>query len=294
MKRIAIVSLLGVLATPGSAQDAPALRTDLVISAAALSAERTDPHLVILQADRDTVAFAQGHLPGARLILLRAIVVDRDGVPNELPPLPQLDSVLEAAGVSSDSRVVIYGDPLAAARLFFTLDYLGFAGRASLLVGGLPAWRAEGLPISTAAPVVRRGHFDAHLRPELVISATELFRRLGDSALVFLDARAPAEYRGEVAGDGVPRPGHIPGAKGFFWHEALTGSEPARLREADELRGLLERVGLVAGKTPITYCRTGVQASYLYFIGRYLGYSPRLYDGSFSEWSRMPALPVER
>ena len=56
--------------------------------------------------------------------------------------------MLEAVGVSTSSRIVIYGDPLAAARLFFTLDYLGGGDRAALLDGGLPGWKAEGLPLS--------------------------------------------------------------------------------------------------------------------------------------------------
>jgi 3-mercaptopyruvate sulfurtransferase SseA len=29
-------------------------------------------------------------------------------------------------------------------------------------------------------------------------------------------------------------------------------------------------------------------------VARYLGYQPRMYDGSFIEWSLMAELPVER
>jgi thiosulfate/3-mercaptopyruvate sulfurtransferase len=43
----------------------------------------------------------------------------------------------------------------------------------------------------------------------------------------------------------------------------------------------------------VVYCPTGVQASHLYYVARYLGYSPRLYDGSYLEWSRRPELPAE-
>ena len=45
----------------------------------------------------------------------------------------------------------------------------------------------------------------------------------------------------------------------------------------------------------VVYCRTGVQASWDYFVARYLGYQVKMYDGSFIDWSRRGAdYPVER
>jgi 3-mercaptopyruvate sulfurtransferase SseA len=38
------------------------------------------------------------------------------------------------------------------------------------------------------------------------------------------------------------------------------------------------------GQTVITYCRTGMQSSVLYFVAKYLGYSAAMYDGSVFEW----------
>ena len=64
------------------------------------------------------------------------------------------------------------------------------------------------------------------------------------------------------------------------------------LKDGAILAKLLGRAGARPGRTVVTYCRTGVQASYLYFVARYLGYSPKMYDGSFIEWSRRPELPV--
>jgi thiosulfate/3-mercaptopyruvate sulfurtransferase len=290
-----LLGVLGLVAiSPAAAQVAPAVRTNLLVSVAELAGRLDDPRLVLIQVDRHPAAYADGHIPGARSIPLRTILVERDGIPNELPPVAQLDSVLESVGVSNQSRIVIYGDPLAASRLFFTLDYLGLGEQVSLLDGGQPAWRAAGLPLATEAPSVLSGRLEPRVQSGILIEAAELAGRLGDSNVVVLDARPPAEYRGEVAGDGVTRAGHIPGAQGFFWRTALTSPEPAFLKDAAVLRKLLARAGLEPGREVITYCRTGVQASYLYFVARYLGYSPRMYDGSFLEWSHLTELPVER
>jgi 3-mercaptopyruvate sulfurtransferase SseA len=37
-----------------------------------------------------------------------------------------------------------------------------------------------------------------------------------------------------------------------------------------------------------------MQASFAYFVARYLGYETKMYDGSFMDWSRREGLPVEQ
>lgn len=286
--------LLLACAATGLPAQGPAPRPDLVTSVAALAGRLSDPALVIVQVDRDPVPYQDGHIPGARFLPLRAIVVERAGVPNELPEVAVLDSVLASVGISAETPIVTYGEPLAAARLFFTLDYLGLGDQASLLDGGLAAWKAAGQPVTRDLPPGRTGHLASRARPEVLIEAPELARRLGDSALVVLDARPPAEWSGSTGGEGVPRAGHIPGARSFFWRWALAGADPPSLKDPAVLAKLLGRVGLAPGREVITYCRTGVQASHLYYVARTLGYRPRMYDGSFLEWSRVAELPVER
>ncbi|HEY8484730.1 MAG TPA: sulfurtransferase, partial [Longimicrobiales bacterium] len=239
-------------------------------------------------------AYDRGHIPGARFLPLSAIVVERDGLPNELPPVEHLDSVFEAVGVSDDTRVVVYGPPLAAARAFVTLDYLGHGDRTALLDGGLERWVAEGRPLSTEAPEVARGRFTPRPRPELVVDAAWVAARLDSPGIALLDARPEAEFAGDVAGAGIPRPGHIPGARNVFWQRMIRSPEDPTFLEPDTLRALLADAGVEPGDTVVAYCRTGVQASVAYFVARYLGYEARMYDGSFIDWSPREALRVER
>lgn len=285
--------LSSILLSLPLALGAQAPRDSLLVSPAWLAERLDDPRVVVLQVERNPATYAEGHVPAARLVPFGRVVVERAGIPNELPAVAALDSLLEGVGVSATSRIIIVGEPLLAARLFFTLDYLGLGDRAALLDGGLPAWRAAGQPLTQAIPAVTPGHLDLTPRPELVVDADWVRARLGDSTVALLDARPAAEYAGTPPGDGVPRGGHLPGAKNFFWRLALTSPEPGRLKGAGEVAKLLARTGAAPGRTVVTYCRTGVQASYLYFVARTLGLQPRLYDGSFLEWSRRAELPVE-
>ncbi|MBK8147950.1 MAG: hypothetical protein IPK58_06970 [Acidobacteria bacterium] len=59
--------------------------------------------------------------------------------------------------------------------------------------------------------------------------------------------------------------------------------------QADLRRGRRSR-----NKTNVVYCRTGGQASHAYFTLRYLGYSVKMYDGSFFQWNKQDDTTVAR
>src|SRR5690242_13122914 len=89
---------------------APAVRTDMLVSPDWLAQHLNDPKVVVLHVSRDRTVYDAGHIPGARFLALSEFVVTRDGLLNELPPAATLISVFERAGVSDDSRVILYGD----------------------------------------------------------------------------------------------------------------------------------------------------------------------------------------
>src|ERR1019366_2826707 len=131
--------LTSVLASALYVCAAPATRQDMLVSTDWLSKHLTDANVVVLQVSANRNAYDAGHIPGARFVGLPELVVTRDGIPNELPPVADLKKVLEAAGVSDDSRIILYSDVsvLPATRAYFTLDYLGHGDQAALLDGGL-------------------------------------------------------------------------------------------------------------------------------------------------------------
>ena len=280
-----MLSLLPVLLTALAAPDT------ILVSPAWLSAHLGQPGIVVVHAARERAPYEAGHIAGSRFLAMGSIVTERNGVASELPAVAVLDSVLEGAGIGDGTRMIITGDPLAAARLFFTLDYMGHGGQASLLDGGTPAWVAAGFPVvqDTAVPV--HATLTPLPRPALVADAAWVQAHLHDTTVALLDARPPADYAGTPGSS--PPSGHIPGAKNIFWKTTMGGAPPVLL-DRGALEAMFRGAGAAPGDLVVTYCRTGVQASFLYFVARYLGYAVRMYDGSFSEWSQLPGMPIEQ
>ncbi|MCW5978955.1 MAG: sulfurtransferase [Bryobacteraceae bacterium] len=283
--------LFAALAAAFGAARLPAAST--LVSTEWLAGHLDDSSIVVLhvgaQADYDA-----GHIPGARLLTLASISVNgEDDLRVELPPVEQLRLAFAGAGVTDQSRIVLCAgtDSVpAATRVFFTLDYAGLGDRTALLDGGLPLWRSEGRPLSTETPAVKPGALTLRPRPELAVYAGWLRGRLGDGGTVILDTRAPEYYTGASAGM-MPRAGHIPGARNIPF--TATFDEQRRFHSLDELRRLLAVAGAQEGKTLVSYCHIGMQATVVYFAARLLGRDVRLYDGSFQDWSRRAELPVE-
>jgi thiosulfate/3-mercaptopyruvate sulfurtransferase len=111
---------------------------------------------------------------------------------------------------------------------------------------------------------------------------------------LLVDGRPKEEYTGELAIEAVPRGGHVPGAVHLFWQELIESKFDPRLRAAAEMRTKLQAAGMTPDEETIFYCRTGVQASFLYFVAKLLGYKGTVYDGSFQEWSNTADTPVEK
>ncbi|HEX9160856.1 MAG TPA: rhodanese-like domain-containing protein [Thermoanaerobaculia bacterium] len=262
---------------------AAVINTNMVIEPTTLANQLNDPSVVIL--DIGTAEeYAAGHVPGARLVPRNELIVDKDHVHDELPSVKELTTLFTKAGIGNTSRIVIYSrDPLLATRAFFTLDYLGAGDRVSLLDGGFAKWLASGQRITTTTDVVNPVVFEPHVNHE-VLAAENVVQTVvsGRHQATVLDARPIRQYLGHEKGEYVVRAGCLPTAKSASWR--LNVNENGFL-PAPELSKTYEELG-VGNQLIIIYCRTGMEGSMTYFVLRYLGYHPRLYDGSYEQWNK--------
>jgi thiosulfate/3-mercaptopyruvate sulfurtransferase len=250
--------------------------------------------------------YRTGHVPGAVYADL-----DRElaGPPGEggrhpLPDTAVFETAMRAAGVCEGSPVVVYdeADATAAARAWWLLRFHGHRD-VRVLDGGLRAWVAAGLPVSSADASPVRGDFTARPGQLPVLDAMGAAEIARSGFL--LDARAPARYRGET--EPVDRvAGHIPGALSSPSAENVTAD--GTFRAVDELRARFASLGIAApqngqggaaecqqaaGDQRVgAYCGSGVVAAHEVLALALIGIPAALYVGSWSGWITDPTRPV--
>jgi len=262
-----------------------------IVSPEWLSQHLNDPGLVILHVAGNRREYSTGHIPGARMLWFGALAPSNPDLSSELPPVAQIDSVIESLGISDDSKVVVYGAQLGptVGRAFMTFDYLGFGNRVAVLDGGFNGWKERGLAVSTEpAAAAKRGKFTPRVNSSVVVNGDFVNANLDKAGVKILDARAPNFYNGE--GGGQPRPGHIPSAGNVPFTSVV--DEKGMLKSREAIAQLLTDAGVKPGDRVVTYCHIGQQASLLYLASRYAGHQASLYDGSFEDWSGRSELPL--
>ena len=282
---IAVLAMAAVMSPVVRAAELK-VHSGMLVTTAWLQEHFADPDLVVLHVGRDRGEYDAGHIPGARFLSLDEIVEQHADSLNALPAAAKLQAVFESLGVSDGARVVLYGDGggLLAARVYFTLDYLGHGDRASLLDGGLEKWKAEGRRLERQEAHPARAKFTLHVQNKVLVTTAGMHDMLGKSGYALLDARPPAEFEGTRISEGVPKAGHLPGAGSLYWKTLLESDAIPALRQNAELQLTFAEAGASPEKVVVTYCRTGMQSSFTYFVAKYLGYRAAMYDGSVFEW----------
>ena len=238
-------------------------------------------------ADRD--GYGKGHLPGAVFVDLDRDLAAPPGAGGRHPlPAPEaFQAAMRRAGVRDDRPVVAYdqGEPGGAARAWWLLGWFGHRD-ARVLDGGLGAWVAAGLPLTTETADPDPGDFTARPGGRSLLDAAGAARLA--AAGVLLDARAPARYQG-LDEPVDPVAGHIPGARNAPMAD-LVGDHG--LVPPASLRRLLDRHGARPGTPVGVYCGSGVVAAHVVLACEVAGIPASLYAGSWSDWVTDPSRPV--
>jgi thiosulfate/3-mercaptopyruvate sulfurtransferase len=289
MKQARPAVLFSFFAVMCSAQAA----VPLLMNVDALASQLGKPKLVLLHVGQKA-DYDAGHIPGARLLVVKDIANSDKGLTLELPEPAILREKFAALGVSDESHVVVYsgadGPFQSTTRVVFTLQHLGLADNTSLLNGGLKAWKSSGKPVSTEALPVVVGKLSARPVQNIVADAAFVKSIEQKPSFKLVDARASAFYKGlQPSSEG--KSGHIPGAVSVPFSSM---TDESGLVDKKQIEKAFAEAGIKPGDTVVTYCHVGQQATAVLFGARLLGNPVMMYDGSFQDWALNERGPVAK
>jgi thiosulfate/3-mercaptopyruvate sulfurtransferase len=233
------------------------------------------------------------HLKGARYVDLNKDLasVEKDpanGGRHPLPSLERFSEVLSKLGILLQSHIIIYDDKNgsnAAARFWWMMRAAGHE-KVQVLNGGSQAAVKTGFPVSSETEYFEETEkYPIQEWKLLLADIDEVEKARNNSQKIVIDVRDKNRF------DGLTEPldliaGHIPGAINVPFSENL---DENCFYHSDEIlnKKYSEVLGDIQPEDIIVHCGSGVTACHTLLAMDYAGLSiPKLYVGSWSEWSR--------
>jgi thiosulfate/3-mercaptopyruvate sulfurtransferase len=265
------------------------------------AAMASEPMVVIDTRDPDV--YARGHLPGAvnlREIFTYLATSDPDGLESLREKFAE---AFGAAGLSGKETAVLYEDAMntgfgQSCRGYFILSYLGYP-KIKVLHGGYQAWLASGLPTSTVAVKATPATFPTHTTADVMVDKDAMLAAVKSGGATLLDVRDVDEWIGVSSSpygpDFCPRKGRIPNARWIEWYRLMKpGADGPVFKAGPEVLAECMTAGITPDTPVIVYCFKGARASNTFLVLKEAGIkNVKIYFGSWNEWSRDPALPIE-
>jgi len=252
------------------------------------------PEIVLIDARAGLNAeenYRNEHLKNSRSVDLNRDLATVDNPANggrhPLPSLEKFSEVLSKLGISPKSHVVIYDDKNgsnAAARFWWMLRAIGHE-KVQVLNGGMQKAIKAGFPVSSETQDYAPTEYKVLEWKLAVADIDEVENERNNTNNIVIDVRDKNRF------DGLTEPldliaGHIPGAMNVPFSENL--NEDGFYKSAETLN---EKYSAILGDTKsenvIVHCGSGVTACHTLLAMDYAGIEiPKLYVGSWSEWSR--------
>ena len=261
-----------------------------------------DPAITVLEisSDPEAKAYLKGHVPGAIFSFWKDLLwheTDREFVSSS-----ELSSRLGEIGVSTDSTLVICGDPVQYGTYALWVMTMAGVKDVRILDGSRTRWINDGNPLETEG-ISREPIDNGSLDPSIAtrIGRDEVLQKINNPDTVLLDVRSPEEYRGERVSPpggfdhGAERKGRIPGAVHLFFRELLNDDDTFISKEKLERKFSEVGVKKSSGKDIVSYCRLSHRATLSWFaMSEILGIEKaQIYDGSWTEGGSIVGFPIE-
>ncbi|MEY3131838.1 MAG: hypothetical protein RLZ29_175, partial [Actinomycetota bacterium] len=224
-------------------------RRATIVEANWLEANLNNPKVRIIEVSTDPGVYEKGHIPNA--VNFRWHTEFVDPVNRDIASREQFQKTARAAGINSDTQVVLYGDKnnwFAAWGVWIFRTY-GHQN-VSILNGGRDKWVKDGRALTPVVPVVRPGNFTATVaNPNLRAFLADVVKiaKKQDRTTKLVDIRSADEFSGKIFAPAgfqelAIRAGHIPGAKNVPWSAAV--APDGTFRPAAELRAIYGAQGI--------------------------------------------------
>lgn len=262
-----------------------------------------DPTITVLEisSDQEAEEYQKGHIPGAIFSFWKDLLwhdTDREFVSSS-----ELSSRLGEMGISTDSTLIICGDPVQYGTYALWVMIMAGVKDVRILDGSRTRWTNDGNPLTTE--VLSREPVDNRklcFSNATRIGRDEVLNKINNPDTVLLDVRSPEEYRGERVSPpggfdhGAERKGRIPGAVHLFFRELLNEDDTFISKEELERKFLEVGITNSTNKGIVSYCRLSHRATLSWFaISEILGIEKaQIYDGSWTEWGSIVGFPIER
>lgn len=250
--------------------------------------------------------FDKEHIPGAQFLDVanpKGPLSDQEArLPWTWPTTAQFQTCMQALGIAENTTAVIYARTprpgidfglMWCTRAWWVMHHHGVACR--VLNGGYEKWLAEGRPVTshvsavttTADFPIRQSVAHAVANKDEVLSATKM-----TDQTCLIDALPSASFNGQDPVRYGPRKGHITGAVNVPM-TALVEPQTGVFKPAETIRAQFEAVGVKWNQPVIAYCGGAIAATVDAFALRLCGHDMvRVYDGSLTEWTLDPRLPM--
>lgn len=251
-------------------------------------------NLVLVDASNNPrAAYEKQHLDGALFVDVNTELADikedlSNGGRHPLPDPRDFSETLSKLGISRNSHVVVYDDKNgsnAAARFWWMLKSIGHE-KVQVLDGGFQEAEKAGFPINSNLVIPKKSETYLAEKWELPLADMKEVEEISqDENHLVIDVRDAERYRGEKEPIDLIA-GHIPGAVNIPLTSNLNVNglflSPGELREKyKELLAEFENENI------IVHCGSGVSACHTLLAIAHAGLEiPKLYVGSWSEWSR--------